>query len=173
MAKPSFLGRSQPNLQKHLETQPKKVFKSATVLPLDLFACGQQVAHSAVLWPPQLVWAGSLYRSLDPCPAHSVHNVHSVTVVLNRAYCSYTHQEIYKYKIQILFYYWIFEVLFYPKSPSWSMCLSESIVAMHSSIWPLSSMGQAPSLLSLASTHSYNQGIQFQNETVNNSSKMN
>ena len=49
MAKPSFLGRSQPNLQKYLETQPKKVFKSATVLPLDLFACGQQVAHSAVL----------------------------------------------------------------------------------------------------------------------------
>ena len=46
-----------------------------------------------------------------PCPAHSGHNVHSVTVVLNRAYCSYTHQEIYKYKIQILFYYWIFEVL--------------------------------------------------------------
>ena len=108
-----------------------------------------------------------------PCSAPSGHNVHSVTVVLNRAYCSYTHQEIYKYKIQILFYYWIFEVLFYPKSPSCSMCLSESIVAMHSSIWPLSSMGQAPSLLSLASTHSYNQGIQFQNVTVNNSSKIN
>ena len=48
-----FLGRSrpdkdEPNWQKYLQTQPKKDFKSA-VLSLDLLACGQQVAHSAVL----------------------------------------------------------------------------------------------------------------------------
>ena len=40
--------KDEPNWQKYLQTQPKKEFKSA-VLSLDLFACGQQVAHSAVL----------------------------------------------------------------------------------------------------------------------------